>query len=369
MLFVFQLFISAAVIQALYYLVVFRKLAFAKSKHYTPEKFPPVSIVICAKNEAENLLKNLKVILIQHYPKYEVILVNDQSTDNTLDVIAEYCQRNDNIRVFNIKPDVNKPFQGKKFALQIGVQQAKYDTIVVTDADCKPMTIQWLENLVSGYLNETKIVLGYAPFFKENTFLNKFIRFENVMTAMQYLSFAKLGMPYMGVGRNLSFKKNMFDAKVYEKNKDIPSGDDDLFVNAVANSSNTEVSLSKDSFMYSEAKKTWKEWMQQKLRHTRSGRFYKFHHRIALALYPLSNLIFYVTAVILVTQIHLLLPVLLIFFGILFTKKWFINRVNGKLQQSDLNSLTLLFDITYTLYLYLIFLLSLFATKDKWKEI
>jgi hypothetical protein len=176
-------------------------------------------------------------------------------------------------------------------------------------------------------------------------------------------------MPYMGVGRNLSFKKNMFEAKVYEKNKDVPSGDDDLFVNAVANSGNTEVSLSKDSFMYSEGKKTWKEWMQQKLRHTRSGRFYKFHHRIALALYPLSNLIFYVTAIILIAQIHLLLPVLLIFLGILFIKKWFINRVNGKLQQSDLNSLTLLFDITYTLYLYLIFLLSLFATKDKWKEI
>jgi len=170
------------------------------------------------------------------------------------------------------------------------------------------------------------------------------------------------------VGRNLSFKKELFDATIYEKSKDIPSGDDDLFVNAVANSKNTEVSLCKEAFMYSEAKNNWKEWIQQKIRHTRSGKFYKFHHRILLALFPFSNLLFYITSILVLVNLYQVLIVLILVAFVLLLKIWFTYRVNEKLQQSDLNSWTLFFDIFYTFYLYLIFLLSLFAPKDKWKE-
>jgi glycosyltransferase involved in cell wall biosynthesis len=135
MIIVFGIFTLVAIIQVLFYSLIFGKLAYSKEPHYDPDEYPPVSVIICAKDEAENLRKNLKVVLIQNYPAFEVIIVNDQSIDNTIEVIAEYFERNDNIRLFNIKPGA-KPMPGKKFALKTGIDNAKHDIIVVTDADC-----------------------------------------------------------------------------------------------------------------------------------------------------------------------------------------------------------------------------------------
>ena len=129
-------YIAISSILLLYYLIFFSRLYFFRPKQYAPEKMPGVSVVICAKNEEENLLHNLKVILIQKYPVFEVIVVNDQSTDKTPDIVKHYCDRNENLRLINVKPDVVKPLPGKKFPLRAGVSAAKYDIVVVTDADC-----------------------------------------------------------------------------------------------------------------------------------------------------------------------------------------------------------------------------------------
>ena len=140
---VLELYLGICGALLLYYLVFFRKLLFFKPKQYAPEKLPPVSVVICAKNEAENLEKNLKVVLIQNYPKFEVIVVNDQSTDATAKVVEKYIERNPNLRLINIKKDIEKPMLGKKFPLKVGIEAAIYETIAVTDADCKPSNTLW----------------------------------------------------------------------------------------------------------------------------------------------------------------------------------------------------------------------------------
>jgi glycosyltransferase involved in cell wall biosynthesis len=366
MIIVFGIFTAAAVVQVLFYSLVFGKLAYSREPHYEPDEYPPVTVVICAKNEAENLKKNLKVVLIQNYPTFEVIIVNDQSTDNTIEVIAEFFERNDNIRLFNIKAG-DKPLPGKKFALKTGIQNAKHDIIVVTDADCKPISAHWLEHLVGNYLSDTDFVLGYSPFYKAPTLLNKIARYENIMTAMQYLSFAAIGMPYMGVGRNMTFRKKLFEGWKPKTNKKLSGGDDDLFVNALAKAKNTEICLHKDAFTYSDAKQTWGAWIKQKTRHVSTGSYYKLHHTLVLLIFAGSNFLFYTTFLLLCIKTFIFPIVLLSLALVLFTKYVVTAKINNKLQQSDLSKWLIIMDPLYVVYLLLIFILTLFRPNPEWK--
>jgi cellulose synthase/poly-beta-1,6-N-acetylglucosamine synthase-like glycosyltransferase len=361
------IFLVAAAIQVLYYALVFARVGFIRSSDFIPEGLPPVSVIICAHNEAENLKRFLKVVLIQQYPQFEVILVNDASTDNTIDVMVDYYTRNTNVRILNITANEKKGYAGKKYALLKGVELARFDTIVLTDADCRPATTHWLSHMVGAYMNGTGIVLGYSPFEKRKGFLNKFIRYENVVTAMLYIGFAKAGLPYMGVGRNLSYKKELFNTTdVFQKYKALPTGDDDLFINAVAKGHNTEVCLNKNAFTYTQASVTFKEWLNKKRRHLRSGFKYKFHHRLLLFVFALSGLLFYAAATVLFVSMFSLKISLTVFIFVLLLK-WLLSfNVYRKLQATDLLLFSFLLDVLYVLYLLFVFFLLLLKPKNNW---
>jgi len=363
----FKIFIACALIQSAYYLLVFARLNFVRPFNGLPEFLPPASVIICAKNEAQNLSQYLKVVLIQQYKQYEVIVVNDQSTDNTIDVLVEYYKRNKNFKIVNIDVNEKKSYGGKKYALMKGIEAATFDTIVVTDADCRPATTHWLAKVVGAYMNETKIVLAHSPYEKQPGFLNKLIRYENFMTAIQYFGFAKLGLPYMGVGRNLSYKKELFRSfKGYDKAKDLPTGDDDLFINEAATSINTELCIDKDAFVYTKPETSLVAWLNQKRRHLRSGFSYKFHHIILLFLFSLSSFLFYVLFFFLLIKMMMLKYVMAIFFFTLLLKFVSTFRVYNKLGSSDLRFLSPVLDIAYTLYLLIIFFLLLLKPKNSW---
>jgi len=348
-------------------MLVFVRLNFVRPFSGLPEFLPPASVIICAKNEAQNLAQYLKVVLIQQYKQYEVIVVNDQSTDNTSDVLVEYYLRNKNFKIINVDANEAKTYAGKKYALMKGIEAATFDTIVVTDADCRPATTYWLAKVVGAYMNETKIVLAHSPYEKQPGFLNKLIRYENFITAIQYFGFAKLGLPYMGVGRNLSYKKDLFHSfKGFEKNKNMPTGDDDLFVNAVATGKNTELCIDKDAFVYTKPQTSFSAWLNQKRRHLRSSFSYKFHHMALLFLFSLSSFLFYAVFIFLLVKVVSVKLVLAIFFGTLLLKFISTFRVYGKLGSSDLRFLSPLLDITYTLYLLIIFFLLLLKPKNSW---
>ncbi len=367
MIYVFIVFIAAAAVQIVYYALVFSRLAYGREHRFDPDEYPPVSVVICAKNEAENLRRNLKIIFIQNYPTYEVIVVNDQSTDDTINVVSDFFSRNTNLRLFNIKPG-EKPLPGKKFALKTGIENAKYENIVVTDADCQPASAHWLEHLMSSYLSDTDFVLGYSPFYRHPGMVNKIARYENIMTAMQYMSYARVGIPYMGVGRNMSFRKSLFTGwSGSNRDKDLPGGDDDLFVNALARGRNTVLSLHKDSFTYSEAKSTWSDWLHQKRRHVSTGSRYRFHHQLLLFFFALSDFLFYTSFIVLCIKTFML-PIILLSLVLVLTIKYIVtDKINIKLQQADLSSWFLLLDPLYVLYLFAIFIVSIFSTKPEWK--
>lgn len=254
----------------------------------------PVSVIICTRDEAANLAKNLPGALVQQYrTTHEVIVVDDNSYDDSKYLLEEYQKTYKQLQVVQLKQEA-KLIPGKKFPLSVGIKTAKYEIVLLTDADCVPASEFWIDKMQQVYDDDTEIVLGYGAFHKRKGLLNKLIRWETFHTAMQYFSYALAGKPYMGVGRNLSYKKTIFYRhKGFTAHNNIPSGDDDLFINMAATKTNTKINIDKEAFTLSDAPKTWKSWIRQKNRHYSTGKYYKPIHKFLLGLYTLSHFLFY----------------------------------------------------------------------------
>ncbi|MBO6034765.1 MAG: glycosyltransferase [Paludibacteraceae bacterium] len=236
---------------------------------------PEVSVIICAKNEEENLKKNLPLIMSQLYPAYEVIVINDASSDDTEMVLAEMKLQYPNLRTTYV-PEKAKFVDSKKFAITLGIKAAKNDILVFTDADCIPGSKDWLGNIVRHFDSKTDIVLGYGAYSYSGTLLSRMQVLDTLFIAMQYLNYSLAGKTYMGVGRNMAYRKSMFlKSRGFASHLNLQSGDDDLFINEVATSKNTKVEVQPESRTISEPKATFKLWMRQKERHISTGSFYK----------------------------------------------------------------------------------------------
>ncbi len=259
-----------------------------------------VSIVICAKNEAENLRKNIPLILEQDYPDFELIIVNDSSEDTTKEVILEILRSDNRVSSLNITKEEKKGL-GKKYALQKGVEHAKNELILLTDADCRPLTRNWIREMTAPVFSKKKIVLGVSPYEQRNTLLNGLIEFETCQTALQYNGYALLGMPYMGVGRNVCYDRTLLSSKNWNQTElSIASGDDDLTIQSLATKENTTICIARDGYTSSIAAESWKEWTRQKIRHYASGKLYKWKHRLCLGSYILTKTSLYCLLMILV---------------------------------------------------------------------
>lgn len=290
---VFWTFIGGFLIVIFYYLFFFLRICLYKPSKVEVSETPAVSIVICARNEEANLMKNLPAVLAQDYPNFEVVVVNDCSWDITGDVLEEFAKKHKNLKVVTIKED--EYYQhGKKVALMMGIKGASHELLVLTDADCKPASDQWLKIVMSKFNAGADIVLGYGPFISEKGFLNKLIRFDAAMIGIHYLSFSLAGITYMGVGRNLAYKKKLFyKVKGFASHYHIPSGDDDLFINEAAPGQKVAVAMEKETFTYTRAKESFRAWWRQKQRHLLTGKRYKFKHKLLLGLYILGQWIFF----------------------------------------------------------------------------
>jgi glycosyltransferase involved in cell wall biosynthesis len=305
-------FFAFAFIQLLYFLIFFLRLARFRDTGKGSRE-PGVSVVICAHNEYYNLKANLPLILQQDYPEYEVLVVNHASDDETVYLLSDLQREYPRLKSISIREDLNF-FSGKKFPLSIGIRSAKYERILLTDADCKPASSGWIRSMQSAYSENTKIVLGYSPYQRSGGILNRLIRFDTAHIASQYLSFALAGLPYMGVGRNLSYNRSLFyDNKGFISHYRISSGDDDLFINRVAKASNTAVCLNPGSFVFTEPKKRFGQWITQKRRHVSTSVHYRFIHKFLLGLYAFSQAGFWVMFILMLSLNFSLFPVLAVF--------------------------------------------------------
>lgn len=354
-------------IQVIYYLFFFRRLAFYKQPTKSFSQEQPVSIVICARDEADNIVKNLPGVLVQNYATtHEVILVNDNSFDDTKYLIDELKKTFKNLVPVELTQEA-KLIAGKKFPLSMGIKSAKYETLLLTDADCMPASENWLKLMQDGYHPETEIVLGYGAYSKNGGLLNKIIRFETFHSALQYLSYALAGLPYMGVGRNLSYKRDVFIRnKGFSSINQIPGGDDDLFINQVATKDNTAIVIDHEAHTISKPKLSWGDWFTQKFRHYSTAKYYKGKHKFLLALYSFTQFLTYPAVI--DAAIFFNWWMALAVFGVrLILQAVIYYKAMHKLNENDLWPLFLLLDIWMCLY-YLLFLPALFKQpKNRWK--
>jgi glycosyltransferase involved in cell wall biosynthesis len=289
-----SLFSLLTIIQLYFYLRYFRLLAFYKKPKSDMHLEHAVSVVVCARDEADEIEVNLPGILVQSYRStHEVVVVNDNSHDDTKYLLEGLYKQFKQLHIVELKQEaVHIP--GKKFPLSMGIKSAKYELLLLTDADCIPASEHWLKKMQDAFLPGIEIVLGYGAYKKKKGLLNKIVRFDAFHTAIQYLSSAIAGKAYMGVGRNLAYKKELFfKHKGFAKHHHLSGGDDDLFINGAATGHNTAVVIDPEAFTYSSTPESWDEWVVQKERHNAAGKYYKAKDRLRLGFYIVSHFLYY----------------------------------------------------------------------------
>jgi cellulose synthase/poly-beta-1,6-N-acetylglucosamine synthase-like glycosyltransferase len=341
---VFSVLATAAAIQIFYYLFFYLAVYVYKPSQKKTKK-EPVSVIICARNEAENLKNFLPSILEQDYPDYEVIIVNDCSEDNSYEILGEYLEKYPHLRISTVNKDP-KFTHFKRFAQFIGIKAAKNDILLFTDADCHPESDKWIEKMTSHFDDNVTFVLGYGGYLSKKGLLNKYVRYDCMTIAMQYLGMAIRGVPYMGVGRNLVYRRSVFFAnKGYGTHNHLVSGDDDLFVNSNASRKSTSVEFSDGSHTRSVPVTTLKGWMTQKKRHLSTAPYYRLRDKILLVTETLTRMLFYITFIVLCFNQYLF-PFTMAVFGLrLITQITVLALVRKKLKEPGLLFYSLFFDI------------------------
>jgi poly-beta-1,6-N-acetyl-D-glucosamine synthase len=341
---IFIIYAIAALIQLIYYIYFY--LSVNNYKHSAGDSHnPAVSVIICARNEAANLEKFLPSVLEQDYPRFEVIVVNDCSEDNSYDILGKYLLQYPNLKVSTIYKDP-KFTHFKKFAQFIGIKAAKNEILLFTDADCQPTSRRWIQIMVSNFNEETDFVLGYGKYKQTRGFFNAYIRYDTSFIAMQYLGMAIRGIPYMGVGRNLAYRRSVFfERKGFKSHTHLASGDDDLFVNHNASHLNTMVEFRHDGHTESIPCSTINEFISQKKRHFTTAPYYKPEHKFILGTEPFTRMVFYILFVTLVSFKFMWIPVTAVFGTRLIVQTAILRLVQQKLNEKGLLLYSLFFDI------------------------
>lgn len=357
----FWILVASFLIQTGYWLFFFRQLAKVDPVANSPCPLKEgISVIICTRNEEENLRRNLPLVLQQDYLPYEVIVVDDHSTDGSLQLLLDFQEKSNILRVIKIQEPT---LPGKKQALARGIAEAKYSWLLLTDADAAPISTQWISGMCAAVAKNTGMILGYSPFITEKGCLNLFIRFEALWVAVQYLSFALRGLPYMGVGRNLMYEKSLYaSAGGFVSHADLASGDDDLFVNGIASAENTRICIDPRTFVYSKPKSTFTDYYRQKRRHLSTATRYQPLHQYLLGGLSLSHFLFlFCTFLSLFSPFW---PAGLLFYGIRLSISWLIFwRIAAKLKDPQAGRWFPLLDLSLMLF-YILFASSLFFSKD-----
>jgi len=291
--------IALVFIQLFYHLVYFIRIPLFKRRTEERKSIEGISIVVCAHNEEENLRQLIPLLLQQDHPNFEIIIVDDKSSDGSYDFLTEEKLKHPRLRlvVIDATPDA---FNSKKYALTLGIKAAKNDLVLLTDADCRPNSNSWASKMALSFDEETQIVLGYSHYEKAGGLLGKLIDFETLITGISYISSALAFRPYMGVGRNLAYRKSFFlKNKGFYGMMELTGGDDDLFVNKYAKKKFTRVCIGADVVVWSIPKKSWSTYYTQKLRHMAAGKHYKFRDKLRIGLFHISLSLMWLNAIVL----------------------------------------------------------------------
>jgi glycosyltransferase involved in cell wall biosynthesis len=364
------IFVFATIIQLAYYIFVYLRFSLHKEKHFSNQEneTPPVSVIICARNEEENLRMNLPAVLEQDYPSFEVIVVNDCSEDDTEQVLAEFKQKYPHLRSTIIKKD-GSFLNSKKFAATVGIRAAQHEWMLFTDADCHPDSQQWIASMSRHFVEQKGIVLGYGGYMPQKNYLNKWIRYDTCFTALRYFGFARIGKTYMGMGRNLAYRKSLFYAhNGFAEHAHIPSGDSGLFVNRAATAQNAAVSCIPDAHTRSIAIKTFAEWIRQKRSHIITGKYYRKSQIFWLSLEPISRVLMWTAFVVLMIICPFWEYILIAFIVRMIIFMATIRMATQKLNEPGILQHAIIFDLTVPFVYLFVYLLNRLSSKHyQWK--
>lgn len=357
----------------LYYLVFYGRFVFRKEKkHVLSEDFPPISIIIVAHDEAHHLIKSLPELLTQDYPNYEVVLVNDNSTDETPQLAIEMRNKYHNLHYVNMTSSVST-IEGKKFPMAIGIQAAQNDVVLLTGPSCQPSSPYWLRQVAGRFVRRTRVVLGHASYEKRPGFFNKLLHYDALETSIIAFSYTICGMPVMADGRNLAYNKDIFfkNKEKYFRHSQLPFGEDCIFINEAVKHDVCNVVASPEAVM-EQYPIEFSKWFQLKQFALISRSFYKTVPRMLLKWYNWLGFWFHIAAigtlaVIAVLKNWILLGIVgaavLLKIGMQYLV--FIKGAN-KLGEKEVLPGMLLYDILVTVLRPWIYLGSKFE-KSKWK--
>ncbi len=360
------LFLLCLGIQVIFHQLVFTKLLSSDESLEMKNDIPSVSVIIAAKNESENLPALLKALKSQDHPKMEVIFVNDRSTDQTEQIIKSAMANQKQLQLINISI-LPAGWTGKKHAIYKGIEVARNEVLLFTDADCIPKSKQWASLMATKFFGPVEIVLGFSPYEKKDGWLNQFIQFETLLTGLQYLSLAKLGKPYMGVGRNWAIKRGAYDLTYLKSMSHITGGDDDLMISHLATNTNTTIITTPSSQTSSKPMMTWQQLLKQKTRHLSVGKYYHKKDRTLLGLFTLSLLfgwIFFFSLLVSAINPYLILTV----FGLRSLSFYSIFARVGQKFDIPVKSWALpLMDLSYSIYYPIVGIRALSTKNIEWK--
>ncbi|MGL1887358.1 MAG: glycosyltransferase [Reichenbachiella sp.] len=359
----FYVFLGSIAIQTLFWVIPW--IAIGNHKLKENQESPAVSVIVCAHNELNNLKELIPALEKQEYSDFEIIIVDDRSDDGTYDFMLE--TQSDKIKQVTID-QVHNHISAKKYAITLGVKAAKHDTLLFIDADCRPSSTNWIKKMTQGMTADKSFALGISQYEKKPGLLNKIIRFETQFTAFNYMGWAILGNPYMGVGRNLCYSKSLFlENKGFNKYQDVIGGDDDILVNQFATGKTTVVVIDPEATTVSIPKNTFGEYLAQKIRHVSVSKFYKSKDKMLLGFQNLSNVVYWLSLFTLAvtTDLYIILGGVALFRALLLmimhfnTSKKFGDRINIWLVP--------VFDAIYVWFISIVGLVALFTKKVKWK--
>ncbi|MCO6461198.1 MAG: glycosyltransferase [Saprospiraceae bacterium] len=340
-----------------------------RSRPYWPKSENiKATLIICARNEAENLSNNLPHFFLQNDIRLEIIVVNDGSTDHTESILNQLSRQYPQLRMITIS---DKKQQGKKDALLAGILSASHDIILLADADCRPTSPYWALYMSEPVLQGYSIVTGYSPFIEENNSINSYARFENVMTALQYIGCGRMGLPYMGVGRNLAYNKEAIrEVGFFSSHQDRISGDDDLTVQSILRKKGRKsiyFQTSPQSFMLSSGPQNAIHYIAQKTRHYSVSADYPRVVKILLISFNLSRVLLltqllaglfsgYYMTVLICAAVH---------FGLSLVGRRIISQ---QLHQSFPVFQWILFDVLYPYITLILTIFGLLKKQKNWKS-
>lgn len=363
---IFLFYLIATLVQlTFWWVVVFR---FLRSKKKVKNAlYHSVSVIVASRNEEKKLPSLIQNLRKQNVGgDFEVIIVNDRSTDNSSEILFDFCNHFKELKVLEVNQKPND-WDGKKYALTQGVQKAKGDIVIFTDADCVPTSNNWVEEMVSAFNKKTEIVIGVGQYAKYATFLNSFIQYETLLTATQYLSLTLWNVHYMAVGRNVAYKRESFLSTGFGELKGHVGGDDDLMINRLANKENAEIVWWKNAQTLTEPKQTIAEYYHQKKRHLKSSTKYKLVNKIVLGCLALSQIVFWGSFVFLIVGNYSIDLILTLFILRIISLNLMLKGIAHKLNFSINPLIFILLDLIHTIYLFFFGAISWFSNNTQWK--